>query len=68
MMKLYRNYEKKATKYMSKYPAYNAFIHALGGIGIGFLLAYPLVGSHRVRWGLAFLVLSILGHLWAIKK
>ncbi len=53
---------------MSKYPQYNAIVHALGGIGIGFLLAYPLAGSHPVRWGLAFLGLSILGHLWAIKK
>ncbi len=68
MMKFYRNYEKKATKYLSKYPKYNAIIHVLGGIGIGFLLAYPVAGSHPVRWGLIFLGLSLIGHLWAGQK
>jgi len=40
-------------------------VHVLGGIGIGFLLAYPVAGVHPVRWGLLFLGLSIAGHVWA---
>ncbi len=52
-------------KYFEKHPNTNSFIHVIGGIGIGFLLTYPLAGSHPVRWGIAFLVLSVLGHVWA---
>lgn len=50
---------------MNKYPAYNATIHALGGIGIGILIASPIAGTHPVRFGVTFLVLSILGHIYA---
>lgn len=55
----------RIVKYMSKHPHYNAGVHWLGGIGLGFLLAYPLAGQHPVRWGVAFLALSLLGHLKA---
>ncbi|MBI3385461.1 hypothetical protein HY031_00030 [Candidatus Gottesmanbacteria bacterium] len=58
-------YYKRAMKYFEKHPNTNSFIHVIGGIGIGFLLTYPLAGSHPVRWGIAFLVLSVLGHVWA---
>ncbi len=51
--------------YMAKHPYYNGVVHVLGGIGIGFLLAYPLTGTHPVRWGVAFLILSLLGHVKA---
>lgn len=61
-------YYKRAVKYLSRYPHYNAFIHILGGMGIGFLLTYPVAGSHPLRWGLAFLAFSALGHLWAATK
>lgn len=56
---------KKIVKYMSKHPHYNAGVHWLGGVGLGFLLAYPVAREHPVRWGVAFLVLSLLGHLKA---
>lgn len=50
-------------RYLSKYPRYNAVVHAVGGIGVGVLIARPLVGTHPVRWGLMLLVLSVLAHL-----
>ncbi len=56
---------KKAKDFMKKHPEYNAAVHAIGGVGIGLLIAYPVAGIHPVRWGVAFLILSILGHLYA---
>ncbi len=61
MQKIY----KSAMRFFAKNPHTNAFVHVLGGIGIGFLLAYPVAGAHPVRWGLLFLGLSIAGHVWA---
>lgn len=61
-------YFKQSLKYFSKNPEFNAIVHALGGIGLGVLLANPLAGSHPVRWGIAFLLISLLGHLWTMKK
>ena len=40
-------------------------IHALGGVGVGFLLTYPVAGVHPVRWGVACIALAIAGHVWA---
>lgn len=51
---------------MKKHPAYNGTIHALGGIGVGILIASPIADPHPVRWGIAFLLLSVLGHLYAL--
>lgn len=59
---------KKAEKYMKQHTAYNGLIHGLGGIGIGILITYPFIGSHPVRWGVFFLVLSLLGHLYPLLK
>jgi hypothetical protein len=56
---------KKAIAYMKKHSMYNAMVHAIGGIGIGILIASPFAGSHPVRWGLTFLIVSVLGHLYA---
>ena len=67
MIKMYLKYRKKALAYLSKYPEYNAIIHALGGISIGILIASPLVNPHPVRWALVFAGLSIVGHLYAAK-
>lgn len=55
---------KKVMAFAKKHPAYIASIHALGGIGIGILVASPIAGIHPVRWGIAFLVLSMLGHVY----
>ncbi len=62
---MYQKYYKKITAYFSKHVKYNSVVHAIGGIGIGFLLALPLAFPHPVRWGLALLVISLLGHLYA---
>lgn len=60
-----QKFYKKMLKYFGKNSSYNAYVHFLGGIGVGFLLAYPLAGIHPVRWGLLFLGLSLAGHIWA---
>ena len=56
---------EKATSYFKKHVAYTSFIHAIGGIGIGILIASPVAGIHPVRFGIALLVISLLGHLYA---
>ncbi|OGG24351.1 hypothetical protein A3A79_04165 [Candidatus Gottesmanbacteria bacterium RIFCSPLOWO2_01_FULL_43_11b] len=56
---------KRMLKYFSKNPSFSSWVHFLGGVGVGFILTYPLAGSHPVRWGVAFITVSILGHLWA---
>jgi len=55
---------KKALAFAKKNPAYVGTIHALGGIGIGILIASPVAGIHPVRWALAFILVSLLGHLY----
>ena len=56
---------KNATKFFSKYPMQNAFVNLLLGVGLGFLLAYPVVGEHPMRWGGLFLLLGVVGYIWA---
>ncbi len=56
---------KKMMKYFSKHPHINAKIHVLAGIGIGILVTHPLADPHPVRWGVALIALSLLGHVWA---
>lgn len=58
-----KSYKKVAT-YLSKHPAYNATVHAIGGMGIGILIASPIIGPHPVRWGVSLLSLSLLGHIY----
>lgn len=58
-------YYKASQKYLAKHVDFNGLIHLLGGMGIGFLLAYPVAGIHPVRFGVFFLVLSAIGHIWA---
>jgi hypothetical protein len=53
-------------KYFKKHPAFTASVHALGGIGVGILITYPLVGNHPVRWALVFIGLALAGHVWAL--
>lgn len=56
---------KKAMTFMKKHPAYTSSIHAIGGVGVGILIASPLAGVHPVRWGVALLIISLLGHIYA---
>jgi len=55
-------------KYFGKRPFFNAVVHTILGIGIGFLLTYTVAGIHPVRWGVAFVVIALFGHLQAMKK
>jgi len=57
---------KKGIAFMKNHPAYNAIVHAIGGLGIGILIASPVAGVHPIRWGIAFLIISLLGHLYAL--
>ena len=66
MSKAYQSYYKNAVSFFSKHPEFNATIHALGGIGIGIIVANPLAKPHPVRWGLIFMALSLFGHVYAM--
>ncbi len=65
MLKKYLKYRHKAMKYLSNHIEYNSFVHMIGGVGIGILITYPLVGTHPIRWAVAMLLISILGHMYA---
>jgi len=56
---------KKGMSYFKKNPIFSAVVHSLAGIGVGILIASPIAGSHPVRWGLVFIVLAIIGHIYA---
>lgn len=57
---------KQIEKYFSKHVFFNSAVHALVGIGVGILLANPFAGVHPIRWGVAFLAVGILGHLYPL--
>lgn len=61
----YKKYYQKATNYFKKHEMYNATVHAVGGIGVGILLASPLFHPHPVRWAIVFMSLSVAGHIYA---
>jgi len=65
---MFAKYQKKAMKYFGKHPNYNASVHMLSGISVGIIITYPLVGGHPLRWAVFFLLLSVLGHLWAAQQ
>lgn len=50
---------------MKKHPAYVATIHAIGGVGVGMLISSYMSGIDLVKTGIAFLVISLLGHVYA---
>jgi hypothetical protein len=55
--------EKRAVAYFKKHPFYNAFLHLLAGAAIGIMIAYPIAGSHPLRWGLIILLVVVAGYL-----
>lgn len=57
---------KENSKYFKTHPVYNAVVHIIGGVGIGILLVYPVVGIHPLRWGASLIVLAILGYLYPL--
>ena len=62
----------KNVKYLHKYFSENLWfaktIYVLAGMGLGFLLAYPLAGEHPIRWGVGFLVIAAALHLYPLIK
>lgn len=66
MFRGYLKYRKRVIGYFKNHVEYNAAVHTLGGIGIGILIASPLADTHPIRWGLIFLGLSLLGHVYAL--
>ncbi len=58
---------KRIQKYFSKHVTLNSLTHAVGGVGIGIALTHPVFDPHPMRWAAAFIVLSLLGHLYAYK-
>lgn len=56
---------KKVKQYFSKHPGRNAISHLFIGIGLGILITYPFIGIHPLRWGVFFLALGVIGHLYA---
>ena len=58
--------DNKLDSYLYKNPMYNALTHLFAGMGLGILLIHPLLGGHTVRWGLIFLSLGVLGHLYPL--
>jgi hypothetical protein len=59
---------KKSHKYFAQNPMENAIAHTVLGIGIGFLLTYPMAASHPVRWGLAFILAGLAWHAYAMRQ
>ncbi len=56
---------KKASAYFKKHVLYTSLIHLIGGIGIGIIIARPIAAEHPLRWGLALIIISLFGHLYA---
>ncbi len=54
---------EKTMKYFSKYPMFNAIVHASGGIAIGILVARPFDGGHPLQLAAIFAVIALAGHL-----
>lgn len=52
-------------EYFKKHPNYNSVVHALGGLGVGVIIASPVAGTHPVRVGVTLLLLSAIGHIYA---
>ena len=65
MVKLFLTYRKRAINFFSKHVEYNAFVHVLGGIGLGIIVA-GFTFPNQIVWALGLLLLSIVGHLYTI--
>ncbi len=56
-------YYKKAIKYFSSHPIYNAIVHLLAGVGVGILIARPFDQGHPVQLAGIFIAAAVIGHL-----
>lgn len=59
--------DKKINSFFGKHVLFNSTIHFIGGVGLGILITYPLIGQHPVRWGVTLIIIALLGHLYALK-
>ncbi|HLD04453.1 MAG TPA: hypothetical protein VJG90_01925 [Candidatus Nanoarchaeia archaeon] len=50
--------------YFKKHTAFTDFIHVLLGLGLGFIIA----GGTLLNWGLLFLAIGLLGHIYAFTR
>lgn len=57
---------RKVEKYFAKHTFYNSAIHFLGGVGVGIIIARPIIGVHPVRWGIAFILIAVWGHVYPL--
>ena len=55
---------KRLYSYFKKNILFADFIHFLLGLGIGFVI----VGDKFLNWGITFLIVSVLGHIYAYIK
>lgn len=51
--------------FVKKHPAYNGTIHALGGLGLGFIIAHYFSGINLIIWGVILIIVSLAGHIYA---
>ncbi len=58
------NIIKKATSFAKKHPVYVSTIHAIGGIGLGIIIAPLLATLNPTGWGLALIGISLIGHIY----
>lgn len=53
-------------KYFEKHAYYNSVMHLIFGVGLGILIARPVIGEHPVRWAMALMAIGTLGHLYPL--
>jgi hypothetical protein len=59
---------KNGMDYFKKHTMFHGLVHGIGGIGIGILIARPIADAHPVRYGVIFLLVALLGHLYAFSN
>ena len=57
---------KNIAAYFKAHPYYNSGVHLIAGVGLGALIAYPIIGIHPIRWGAGLLIIAALGHLYPL--
>jgi hypothetical protein len=57
---------KKVIDFVKKHPTYNGTIHALGGLGVGFVIAYYFSGMNLILWGVILIIIAGVGHIYML--
>lgn len=58
---------KKMLKFAKDHPVYASTMHAIGGVGLGFLLT-GYFGIGNITWGWILVALAVLLHFYAWMK